>query len=563
MSTIIVFSKDRPMQLHAYLESILMFSDCEEKQIYVLYREVLPICYDDVKEAFPKVNWVAEDNFYEQMIYLVNRAEEFIMFGCDDVVFTAPFCMKDMEKYLDHHEQIFGFSLRLGPNINPVPRNLQTEHNVMTWDWTENKSHYGYPWELDCTLYRKSDVLKVLEQTGEVKSPNYLEAIPEENPQAFIDKKQLAAYKEKSKAIVITINRVQDTHRNGIDDSKNTDILSLYIKYHFEKQRLDIKRIACKNYKDIHVGSEYFILTSDEMEKSRQRNSGLRKIKQLIKNLRYLCGADLEGELREVHRSNLIHARLHSMVCSKRASKVLSPQQTLEWIRDNRKSFCRFGDGEFALMRGGDIGFQNYNPKLAFTLWEIFIDDNNKIGIGVPYQHFELPDAYNDWIKEFYYTSGKWIREFLYHFMPDEREYYLDTGFNQVYQTYQDMDFANYYEQVKLLFKGKKLTIIVGQGVLEKLKYNVFEYADSVEYQYAPTKNAYEVYQEILDNAMKVDKNNIICVILGPTAKVLIRDLTNAGYVAWDVGHLAKDYDAFCHRIHQTKENIGKFYAPD
>lgn len=563
MSTVIVFSKDRPMQLHAYLESILMFSDCEEKQIYVLYREVLPICYNDVKEAFPKVNWIAENNFYEQLIGLVNQAEEYVMFGCDDVLFTGMFCMRDMQKYLGEHEQVFGFSLRLGTTIKPLPTDAVTEGNIFVWDWTKNQSHYGYPWELDCTLYRKEDVLEILQQTGEVKSPNYLEAIPEENPKKFINKKMLAAYKDAGKAIAVTINRVQDTHPNAIDDSKNTDILSLYIKYHYEKQRLDIKQIASKKHKEIHVGSEYFILTSNEVKESLKRNNVWTHIKQLLKNLRYLCGADLESDFRQKQCDYLIHAKLHSMTYDRREPKVLGPQQTLKWISDNRKSFCRFGDGEFTLMRGENIGFQDYEPELALALWEIFTNDNEEIGIGVPYQHFELPDTYNDWIKEFYYTSGKWIREFLYQFMPNEREYYLDTGFNQVYQTYANMDFVNYYEQAKLLFKGKKLTIIVGQGVLEKLKYNVFEYADSVEYQYAPAKNAYEVYQEILSTTMKADKSNIICVILGPTAKVLIRDLANAGYVAWDVGHLAKDYDTFCRGTNQTKENIGKFYAPD
>lgn len=551
------------MQLHAYLESILMLSDCEEKQIYVLYREVLPICYDDVKVAFPKVNWIAENNFYEQLVNLVNQAEEYVMFGCDDVLFTGAFCIQDMQKYLSENEPVFGFSLRLGTNIKPLPADAETEGNIFAWDWTKNKSHYGYPWELDCTLYRRSDVLRILHQMGVVKSPNYLEAIPEEKPEEFITQKMLAAYKETGKAIVITINRVQNTHLNAIDDSKNTDILSLYIKYHYEGKRLDIKKIASKKHKGIHVGSEYFILTSDEAYEERKSNHVLGKIKQLLKNFRYLCGTDLENNFRQKQRDYLIHSRLHSMIFDRETPKVLGPQQTLKWIADNRKSFCRFGDGEFTLMRGASIGFQEYNPELALALWEIFVNNNDKIGVGIPYQHFDLPDAYNEWIKEFYYTSGKWIREFLYQFMPNEREYYLDTGFNQVYQTYTDMDFVNYYEQAKLLFKGKKLTIIVGQGVLEKLKYNVFEYADSIEYQYAPAKNAYEVYQEILSNTMKADKSNIICVILGPTAKVLVRDLTNAGYVAWDIGHLAKDYDAFCHGTNQTKENIGKFYAPD
>ena len=47
------------------------------------------------------------------------------------------------------------------------------------------------------------------------------------------------------------------------------------------------------------------------------------------------------------------------------------------------------------------------------------------------------------------------------------------------------------------------------------------------------------------------------------TAKVMVMDLTTLGYMAWDIGHFAKDYNAFMTKSEKNKENIAKFWAPD
>ena len=55
----------------------------------------------------------------------------------------------------------------------------------------------------------------------------------------------------------------------------------------------------------------------------------------------------------------------------------------------------------------------------------------------------------------------------------------------------------------------------------------------------------------------------MVCIILGPTATVMAADLTDMGYLAWDVGHIAKDYDAYMKRLEKTNEMRAKFWAPD
>ena len=85
----------------------------------------------------------------------------------------------------------------------------------------------------------------------------------------------------------------------------------------------------------------------------------------------------------------------------------------------------------------------------------------------------------------------------------------------------------------------------------------------SVEYIYAPSMNAYTQYDTILRQIKDTDRNRLVCVVLGPTAKVLVYDLAQAGYQAWDMGHYFKDYDAYLRKRPRTGEEIAKFYQPD
>ena len=58
--SIIVFSKGRPMQLHAYLESLLLFSDARQEDITVLCCETEGIHYEKVMDRFAQVHWHIE-----------------------------------------------------------------------------------------------------------------------------------------------------------------------------------------------------------------------------------------------------------------------------------------------------------------------------------------------------------------------------------------------------------------------------------------------------------------------------------------------------------------------
>ncbi|MDE6983840.1 MAG: hypothetical protein K2O99_04795, partial [Lachnospiraceae bacterium] len=61
--SIIVFSKGRPLQLHAYLESLFRFSDAVQEMVTVLYCETEGIRYEKLMQRYPQVSWVKENKF--------------------------------------------------------------------------------------------------------------------------------------------------------------------------------------------------------------------------------------------------------------------------------------------------------------------------------------------------------------------------------------------------------------------------------------------------------------------------------------------------------------------
>lgn len=550
--SIIVFSKGRPMQMHAYLESLLKFSDAAQEMISVLYCETNNICYEKLIGTFPKVNWIKESRFENDLKATIENAGEYIMFGCDDVVFTGNFSISDAAHYLEQNPHVFGFSMRLGENIKPYPLNISKDKNVFEWKWENCKEqHYNYPWELDCTLYRKEDVMTLtMEEENAIKNPNYYEAmLNSDNREKRIARKNMASNR-CSKAIVITVNRVQDTHRNGFDDSMLTDIYSLDKLYNDGDNTLDIDRIAAATSNAIHVGAEYFILRKPAKGYSRNR---LKK-----KRAKELC-----GKLARLPKRVYRHFERRSYEKGKYGNKltILTTDETLHLMENEKISFLRYGDGELAIINGESIPFQEYDERLARRLKKLLKSDKEGLRIGIPYYYMHPVKNLNDFVSGFAKSLSAQRRFLCRHCSKDMT--YIDTAITQVYQTYKKYDFKNYYKRMQNLLKNRDLTIICGEGVLDRLEYKAFAVCRSVEFVTAPSMNAYAEYESILKAALQTDKKRLVCVVLGPTAKALVCDLHKRGYQAWDMGHYFKDYDSYMRKRPRTEDEIIRFYKPD
>ncbi len=550
--SIIVFSKGRPLQLHAYLESLFLFSDAEQKMVTILYSETVNIRYKKIMQCFPQVNWIQEQQFETDLKQLVTDAGEYIMFGCDDVVFTGKFCLTEAASCLVKNSKVFGYSMRLGDNITPRPQNLSTEDSVFAWKWNCEYQHYNYPWELDCTLYRKKDVLKLtMEEDNTIKNPNYYEAmLTPENREKRIARLYMACNAGLSCAIVITVNRVQDTHQNGFDDSMLTDIYSLDRLYNDEDNTLDIEKIAAIGNHIIHVGAEYFIL--------RKKTKGYSSAQLYKKKAKDVAGKLIRLPIRVDHHLERLQYEKGAYADK---LQILTTGETMRLLEKEKVSFLRYGDGEIAIMMGNSIPFQEFNPKLARRLRKILRTETEGLKIGIPYYYTHPIKNLNPFVASFaksLTTQRRFLRRNC-----NKDTVYIDTCITQVYQTYEKYNFQQYYKHMQNLLKGREITLICGEGVLDRLEYKAYSVCKSVDFITAPSMNAFEKYDSLLRAALRTDKQKLVCIVLGPTAKVLAWDLHKRGYQAWDMGHYFKDYDAYMKKKPQTESEIIQFYKPD
>lgn len=240
---------------------------------------------------------------------------------------------------------------------------------------------------------------------------------------------------------------------------------------------------------------------------------------------------------------------------------MLTPQQTIDKLLETQRCFCRFGDGEIAVMRGEGIAFQRADRELAGRLLEILKCEDDRLLVGINYFYLNPVEGVNGFTQNFL-NCLQMQRKFLLKNCSKKRVY-IDAAITQMYQNYSEYDFDTHFARLQKLFEGKKVTLICGESVFNDIRYNALDVCADVQYLYGPSKDAYEKYDELLKKALGTDPERIICVILGPAAKVLIYDLYQNGRTAWDIGHYLKDYDSYMRQQPRTDEAIEEFFKPD
>lgn len=245
----------------------------------------------------------------------------------------------------------------------------------------------------------------------------------------------------------------------------------------------------------------------------------------------------------------------------KNSLSVLSSWQTLDMLIRTKGCFCRFGDGEIAVMRGEGIAFQKADRELGARLLEILRSKDSQLLIGINYFYLNPVEGVNGFTQNFL-NCLQMQRKFLIKNCSKNRVY-IDAAITQMYQNYNEYDFDTHFRKFQKLFAGRKITLICGESVLSGIKYNALDVCGDVEYIYGPSRDAYDQYDLLLKRALEIESERVICVILGPTAKVLVYDLYQNGRIAWDIGHYLKDYDSYMRQQPRTDAEIEAFFKPD
>lgn len=147
--------------------------------------------------------------------------------------------------------------------------------------------------------------------------------------------------------------------------------------------------------------------------------------------------------------------------------------------------------------------------------------------------------------------------------MLDRKRQYYSAQISRFYLDYKDKsNKAEYVKRIKKIWDNKDVVIIEGDKSRLGVGNDLFSNMRSIERIICPAEHAFAKYDEIMEEALKVSKDKLILLALGPTATVLAYDLYKAGYRAIDIGHIDIEYEWFLRKA-TTKIKIENKYVTE
>ncbi len=239
--------------------------------------------------------------------------------------------------------------------------------------------------------------------------------------------------------------------------------------------------------------------------------------------------------------------------------KVLSIEDTINKVINENLSVIRFGDGEISLIDGLDLAFQKYNQDLVKKIEKIIKIKNKKLLICIPgiWENLDtlMKYAYHFNMHHVYRYKHIWNNLISY------EETYGDTNMTRHYLGYKDKSRAREnFNKLFSIWENKDVVLIEGEKSRLGVGNDMFDKTKSMKRILCPPENAYDKYEEIKKETLKIEKDKLILISLGPTAKVLAYDLFLEGYRVIDIGHIDMEYEMFLRKQNKQTEVPYKYF---
>jgi len=298
----IVFTKNRPLQLEGYLESLYKHFSAELFQTYILYKpQLFDTEYEQCFRKYSSCIVIRETDFHSDFLKLLSQIDtKYILFGIDDVVYFDTVSFDMIEACFNQFPgDIFGFSLRHSAETikdsDCIHEFSVSGQTVYKFNWKDGKTNLtSYPFELCATIYPTAlikTIIKsatnnnslirnlfspgskvinvlgkiistrsVLKSFGYFFSPNTLESWNCRWCQNHSEQLPSFLYFQRLCASAIQVNMVNVTMRKIFDGSAEHTVEALNDKYK-QGYRLDIGSVAKNKPRGTHGGRECFKLT--------------------------------------------------------------------------------------------------------------------------------------------------------------------------------------------------------------------------------------------------------------------------------------------------------------
>lgn len=221
---------------------------------------------------------------------------------------------------------------------------------------------------------------------------------------------------------------------------------------------------------------------------------------------------------------------------------VASIDETIDALIGTDNSLVRFGDGEITLISGIASATQQGNSELARRLVQVLESDEDKLlvsvyGIFDGMEHLHK-DSQNFWKKHLL----KFRKDYVRYCKP--YKIYYNTFMSRCYYSMKDRSQCkHWFDKIKEIWKDKSIVIVEGEQTHNGVENDLFSKASAIQRIICPSRNAYELYAQILKICLTFDKNKLFLLSIGAAAKPLAYDLFKEGYRVIDIGNLDLEYE--------------------
>ena len=247
--SIVIFSKDRPLQLKALIESYQYYCN-EPVALNIVYsassHEYLN-AYQTLFKSHEKALARVENDkngFRECLLsVLENLQSDKVFFLVDDILFKKKVSLENFMKFDRGHVP----SLRMGLHLKrsytqskeqPIPSFTKVDSNFSSWGYSEGKLDWGYPLSVDGHIFYRDEIL-VMTRALDFKAPNSYEAKLQKFNRLY--RKKIGVCMEVSSILNIPCNKVQTENDNIAGDFHQDDLLKLFYE----------KKIDFKSYENL------------------------------------------------------------------------------------------------------------------------------------------------------------------------------------------------------------------------------------------------------------------------------------------------------------------------
>lgn len=243
----------------------------------------------------------------------------------------------------------------------------------------------------------------------------------------------------------------------------------------------------------------------------------------------------------------------------KTSYRILSLEETLDYVREKNLSLIRFGDGEIDMIGGTHTSFQRKDAKLVERLTEIIKVNDPNLLICIP-NMFKTMDLFEPHIVTFL-KHQLYKNNYIWKRLLSKQQLYGDAFISRPYLEYKDKEKSKViFTKLFSLWENKDVVLIEGSKSRLGVGNDMFDATLSFGRILCPAENAFNKYAQILEEASKVDKEKLILLSLGPTAKVLAYDLFRMGYRVLDIGHIDMEYEMFLRNARKQEKVRFKYF---